>query len=64
MDASKILLAAVSIVMLIEGAGLMLFTKKMRKLIDKMYKNEKIVKEIGLIEIIASLAIILIIFLI
>jgi len=64
MDVSNILLGVVSIVMLIEGAGLMLFTKKMRKLIDKMYKNEKIVKEVGLIEIIVALAIILIIFLI
>ena len=64
MDVSNILLGVVSIVMLIEGAVHTIFPGKTRKMMIKMYKNDMLVKEIGLIEIIAALAIMLVIVLI
>ena len=64
MDVSNILLGVVSIVMLIEGAVHTIFPEKTRKMMIKMYKNDMLVKEIGLIEIIAALAIMLVIVLI
>ena len=64
MDVSNILLGVVSIVMLIEGAVHTIFPEKTRKMMIKEYKNDMLVKEMGLIEIIVALAIILIIFLI
>ena len=60
MGISSILLVIISIIMLIEGAGYALFAKKMKKITEKIFKNEMLAKEIGLIEIIVALAIILI----
>jgi len=60
MEISSILLLVISIIMLAEGIGYMLFTKKMKKMTEKMFKKEMLAKEIGLMEIIVALAIILI----
>ncbi len=60
MGVSSILLLVISIIMLAEGIGYMLFTKKMKKITDKIFKKDMIAKEIGLMEIIIALAIILI----
>ncbi|MBI2124252.1 hypothetical protein HYT92_00515 [Candidatus Pacearchaeota archaeon] len=60
MGVSSILLLVISIIMLAEGIGYMLFTKKMKKITDKIFKKDMIAKEIGLKEIIIALAIILI----
>ena len=60
MDVSNILLGVVSIVMLIEGAVHTIFPEKTRKMMIKVYKNDMLVKEMGLIEIIVALAIVLI----
>ncbi|HLD37541.1 MAG TPA: DUF2065 family protein [Candidatus Nanoarchaeia archaeon] len=60
MEISSILLLVISIIMLAEGIGYMLFTKKMKKMTEKMFKSEMLAKEIGLMEIIVALAIVLI----
>ena len=39
---------------------LIIFTKKMKKMTEKMFKSEMLAKEIGLMEIIVALAIVLI----
>lgn len=61
MTTLQIILSTISVLMLIEGLIIVLFSKQIAKTIKHMFKNPKNTIKIGLIEIIISLIILLII---
>tara|TARA_Y100000310_G_C20641846_1_gene794382 strand:+ start:141 stop:335 length:195 start_codon:yes stop_codon:yes gene_type:complete len=53
---ATLILAIISVLLILEGLFVAVFPKKTKKMTNKLFKNPKTIKSIGLIELIIGIA--------